>query len=177
MYGIDIQDLGQAIQSAIGKPELDDKAIDIIISSEMFKHKDSIHKQMPWFSDDGEFFKHFSEVDKGMHFLYSQMNHYDHTILPDYKELHAQFVVITYYFPKSKLLSFMRDYINTMVSEAISCRKRLEELFIEMYSRHEKEFIDFVNRYGLYAEYEYVDKPLNIDFILRDLLKVTTNKN
>lgn len=177
LYGIDIQDLGQAIQSAIGKPELDDKAIEIIRASDMFKHMDSIRKEMPWFSDDGEFFKHFSEVDKGMHFLYSQMNHYDHTILPDYKELHAQFVVITYYFPKSKLLSFMRDYINTMVSEAIFCRKRLEELFVEMFSRHEKEFKDFIERFGFYAEYKYVDTPLNIDFILRDLLKVTTKNN
>lgn len=176
LYGIDIQDLGQAIQSAIDKPELDDKAIEIIRTSDMFKHMDSIRKEMPWFLDNEEFFMHFSEVDKGMHFLYSQMNHYDHTILPDYKELHAQITVNSYYIPQCKLLSFLKDHINKMVSEAIFCRKRLEKLFIEMFSRHEKEFFDFIERYGIYAEYEYVDKPLNIDFILRDMLKVTTKK-
>lgn len=176
LYGIDIQDLEQAIQSAIGKPELDKKAIDIIDASDMFKHMDSIHKEMPWLLNNEEFFKHFSEVDKGMHFLYSQMNHYDHTILPDYKELYAQITISSYYIPQCKLLSFLKDHINKMVSEAIFCRKKLEELFIEMFSRHEKEFSDFIERYGLYAEYEYVDKPLNIDFILRDMLKVTTKK-
>ena len=176
LYGIDIQDLEQAIQSAIGKPELDKKAIDIIDDSDMFKHMDSIHKEMPWLLNNEEFFKHFSEVDKGMHFLYSQMNHYDHTILPDYKELYAQITISSYYIPQCKLLSFLKDHINKMVSEAIFCRKKLEELFIEMFSRHEKEFSDFIERYGLYAEYEYVDKPLNIDFILRDMLKVTTKK-
>lgn len=170
LYGIDIQDLQQAIQTSIGKPELDDKAIEMIVSSDMFKHMDSIRKEMPWFFDDEEFFKHFSEVDKGMHFLYSQMNHYDHTILPDYKELHVQMIVCSSFYPKCKLLSFLKDYIGTMVDEAISCRNRLKDLFVEMFTRHKKDFIDFVERYGLYAEYEYVDKPLNIDFVLRDIL-------
>ncbi len=172
LYGIDIQDLQQAIQTSIEKPELDDKAIEMIVSSDMFKHMDSIHKEMPWFFDDEEFFKHFSEVENGMHFLYSQMNHYDHTIIPDYKELYFQMIVGSISKPNCKLLSFLKEYIYKMVSEAILCRKRLEELFIEMYSRHEKEFLDFVKRYGMYEEYEYVDKPLDLGFILRDLLKV-----
>ena len=170
LYGMDIQDLGQAIMSSLNKTELDEKAIELIVSSDMFKHMNLVHKEMPWLSNDEEFFKHFKEVDKGMHFLYSQMNHYDHTILPDYKELHVQMIVCSSFYPKCKLLSFLKDHIGTMVDEAISCRKRLTDLFVEMFTRHEKDFIDFIERYGLYAEYEYVEKPLNIDFVLRDIL-------
>ena len=170
LYNIDIQDFGQVVQTALQNPELDDKAIEIIKSSDMFKHMDDIKKEMPWLLNDDDFFKHFIDVEKGMHFLYSQMNHYDHTILPYYKELHVQMIVSSFYKPKCKLLTFLKEHIENMVSEAISCRKRFEVLFVEMFTRHEKEFIDFVKRYGLYAEYEYVEKPLNIDFVLRDIL-------
>ena len=101
------------------------------------------------------------------------MRHYDYTIIPDYKELYVQILVLSFYFPKSDFFSFLKRHLNTMVSEAITCRKRLEYLFIEIFQRHKEDFLDFVNEYGFYAEFEYVDKPLNIGFIIRDLMKAT----
>jgi len=174
LYGIDIQDLNQVIQSALNNPELDDNAIEIIKASGMFKHMDSIKKEMPWFFNDEDFFKHFPNVEKGMHFLYSEMNHYDHTYLPYFREFHCQLIVGSSFKPNCKLLSFLKDYIGDMVDEAIEYRKRLGHLFYEMQKRHMKEFIDFIGKYGIYAEPKYVEKPLDISFILRDMMKAYT---
>ena len=171
LYNEDIQDLGQVIQYALQIPKLDDKAIEIIQSSDMFKHMDDIKKETPWLLNDDDFFNQYKDIEKGMHFLYSQMNHYDHTILPDYRELHAQTVVLANYFPQCKLLIFLSKHFENMVSEAITCRKRLEKLFVETYRRHKKEFLNFIEIYGIYAEFEYVEKPLDIGFILRDIQK------
>lgn len=173
LYEEDIQDLTQFLQASINKPHLDEQAIDVVKSSDMFKHMVVIYKEMPWFMDDNSFLSHFEDVDKGMHFLYSQMNHYDHTILPDYKELHLQLIVIAYYQPQSKLIEFVKDYIADMVEEAITCRKRLADLFELMILTHNESLKAFFDKYGIYAEYEYVDKPTDIGFILEEVMKAS----
>ena len=173
LYEEDIQDLTQFLQASINKPHLDEQAIDVVKSSDMFKHMVMINKEMPWFMDDKSFLSHFEDVDKGMHFLYSQMNHYDHTILPYYKELHLQLIVAANYLTQSKLLEFLRDYIADMVNDAITCRKRLADLFELMILTHKEALKAFFDKYGIYAEYEYVDKPTDIGFILEEVMKAS----
>lgn len=177
LYEEDIQDLTQFLKVSINKPHLDEQAIDVVKSSDMFKHMIMINKEMPWFMEDKSFLSHFEDVDEGMHFLYSQMNHYDHTILPDYKELHLQLIVIAYYQPHSKLIEFLKDYIADMVDEAITCRKRLAELFELMILTHKEALKAFFDKYGIYAEFEYVDKPTDISFILEEVMKCSSNSN
>lgn len=177
LYEEDIQDLTQFLKVSINKPHLDEQAIDVVKSSDMFKHIIMINKEMPWFMEDKRFLSHFEDVDKGMHFLYSQMNHYDHTILPDYKELHLQLIVIAYYQPQSKLIGFLKDYIADMVDEAITCRKRLAELFELMILTHKEALKAFFDKYGIYTEYEYIDKPTDISFILEEVMKCCSNSN
>jgi len=94
LYGEDIQDLSQALLLSVQKPEHDDKAIDIIKASGMFKHMDDVIREMPWMMDVEQFFSHNSDITRALHFLYSQMHHYDNTYLPDYMELHAQFIAL-----------------------------------------------------------------------------------
>lgn len=156
LYNTDIQDLDQVIKSALNNPMLDDEAIEIIKASKMFKHMELVNDKMPWFMDNDTFFKYFSDVKAGLHFIYSQMNHYDHTILRYYKELHLQLIVGAYYCPQSKLLLFLRDYIKAMLEEAIICRKRLAQLFELILSNHKEESLQFIEKYGFYSEYESV---------------------
>ena len=106
-----------------------------------------------------------------MYFLYSSMNHYDHTILPDYKQLHLQLVTILYSRPDFKVGIFLRDYIGVMVEKAIECRKRFEYLYVEAFTRKEEAFLSFVEKYGAYNDYEYHDKLTDISFILREVMK------
>lgn len=117
------------------------------------------------------FFEHFQGFDKGLHFLHSSMNHYDHTILPDYKQLHLQLVTIALYCPDFKVGIFLRDYIGVMVEEAIECRKRFEDLYVEAFTRNEEVFLSFVGKYGVYNDYKYHDKPTDIGFILSEVMK------
>lgn len=177
LYNENIQDLSQALLSSSRKPEFDDKAIEIIKTSRMFKHMDDVNSEMPWLMNVDQFFSHFSDTKRAMHFLYSQMQHYDNTILPDYNELHLQMITLAYYRPECKVVVFLRDYIAQMVDEAITCRKQLETLFIETYTRYKDDFIVFVNKYGIYKDFEYKPPVTDISFILRDIMKAYSDAN
>lgn len=176
LYDEDIQELTQALLVAQQQPEKSEQAIDLIKSSGMFKHNEEVKRKCPWVFDDDDFFEHFQDFDKGMRFLHSSMNHYDHTILPDYKQLHLQLVTIAHYCPDFKVGIFLRDYIGVMVEEAIECRKRFEDLYVEAFTRNEEVFLSFVEKYGVYNDYEYHDKPTDISFILREVMKAWEKK-
>ena len=175
LYDVDIQEFTQFQLASLHKPELDESAIEIIKSSRMFKHMDDVIRETPWLMDDKDFLNHYTDSEDAMHFLYSQMNHYDHTILPCYKELHLQTIAVAMYFPNSKVAIFLRDYIKQMVKDAVTCRKRLEELFVAMFHERQEDFNSFVDKYGFYADFEYVDQPTDISFILHDMMKALFN--
>ena len=177
LYNQDIQDLNQFLLSAIRMPEHDESAIEIIKSSSMFKHKVAVIRETPWLMEDEDFLKHYSDTDAAMHFLYSQMRQYDNTIIPDYKELHLQTIVITMYYPESKVAIFLRDYIRQMVDDAIEFRERLADIFVLMFNERKDEFVKFIKKYGLYADFEYVDKPTDISFIFHEMMKATARLN
>lgn len=177
LYDQDIQDLTQFFLSAIRKPEYDEAAIEVIKSSSMFKHKEAVIRETPWLMKDEDFLKHYSDTDAAMHFLYSQMRQYDNTIIPDYKELHLQTIVITMYHPASKVAIFLRDYIRKIVDDAIEFRERLADVFVLMFNERKDEFVKFIKQYGLYADFEYVDKPTNISFIFHEMMKATARLN
>lgn len=176
LYEEDIQVLTQVLLAAQRQPEKSDHAIELIKSSGMFKHNEEVKQRSPWLFDDDEFFKHFQDFDKGLHFLYSSMNHYDNSILPYYKQLHLQLVTIVHYFPEFKVGIFLRDYIKVMVEEAIECRKRFADLYVEAFTRNEETFLSFVERYGVYNDYEYHDKPTDISFILHEVMNAWERK-
>lgn len=173
LYDEDIQELTQFQLASLHKPELDESAIEIIKSSRMFKHMDDVIRETPWLMDDKDFLDHYTNSEDAMHFLYSQMNHYDHTILPCYKELHLQTIAVAMYFPNNKVAIFLRDYIKQMVEDAVTCRKRLEELFVAMFHERQEDFNSFVDKYGFYADFEYVDQPTDISLILHDMMKAS----
>lgn len=172
LYGLDIQDFGQALLPSQTAPELNDKAIDIIKKSRMFKHMNDVKRNTPWIFDNNEFLSYYSQnTEDALHFLYSNMNHYDNTIIPYYRELHMQMVLLTYYFPKNTLFVFLMDYIKKMVEEAITCRKRFSELFILLTKNRTKETTDFIQKYGLYQDICYTPKTIDISFLLNDIMK------
>lgn len=171
LFEQDIQDLGQASMAVLNQPEKAQDAIEVVKQSRMFKHMEDVKRDTPWIFDDDQFFANYEDIDRALHFLYSQMNHYDNTILPYYKELHLQLITIAYYYPQCKFHEFLRDYIKAMVEEAVICRKRFEELYVETFSRYEKEFVSFVDRFGFYSNFEYKDTPTDISFLFNDLMK------
>ena len=173
LYDVDIQDLTQFQLASFRNPELDESAIGIIKASRMFKHMDDVMRDIPWIMDDTDFLNHYKDSDAALHFLYSKMNHYDHTILPCYKELHLQTIAIAMYFPKSKVAIFLRDYIKQMVEDAVTCRKRFGELYVVMFHERQQDFVRFIEKYGFYTEFEYVDQPTDISFILHDMMKAS----
>lgn len=173
LYDVDIQDLTQFQLASFRNPELDEAAIEIIKASRMFKHMDDVMRDIPWIMDDTDFLNHYKDSDAALHFLYSEMNHYDHTILPCYKELHLQTIAVAMYFPKSKVAIFLRDYIKQMVEDAVTCRKRFEELYVVMFHERQQDFVRFIEKYGFYTEFEYVDQPTDISFIFHDMMKAS----
>ena len=177
VYNENIQDLGQVLIAAIRKPDCSDKAIEAIKASPMFKHNESVNKEMPWFWNDDALLAAFSDDEDVLHFVYSSLNHYDNTIIPDYRELHVQLITTAYYRPDCKVAAFLRDYIKTMVEEAIECRKRLEAIYEMMKNTRLDSFNAFVAKYGPYIGYKYIENPLDISFILHDLLKATLEDN
>lgn len=171
LYGTDVQELGQVFMTSFLQPEKDEDAINIIKASRMFKHLEDVNRSMPWFWKDEEFFAHYNNTEEELHFLYSQMNHYDSTIIPRYKELYIQMILAAYYHPESRLLAFMQDYIGKMVDEAVICRKRMADLYVATFHHDEGAFVLFIDKYGYYSGFEYVDKPTDIGFLLHDVMK------
>lgn len=172
LYGLNIQDLGQALSPSQSRPELNERAIEIIKSSKMFKHMEDVKATSSWLFDDAQFLSHYANVQEALHFLYCNMIHYDNTIIPYYKELHLQMIMLTYYFPQNTLFVFMRDYIKEMVEEAITCRTRFADLFMLLAKERSTETFAFVEQYGLYRDIEYKPKPVDIGFLLKDIMKV-----
>lgn len=173
LYSEDIQDLGQAILCSLKYPEKDADAIEVVRSSRMFKVMDDVKRDTPWLLNDDEFLTHFPESYKALHCIYSLLEHYDKTYIPRFRELHIQLITTAYYFPNSKFIQFLCDYIQNMVDEAITIRKRLGELFVLMHDQRQTDFDAFVEEYGFYYEYNYEPKPIDISFVLHDIMKAT----
>ena len=171
LYGLNIQDLGQALMPSQSHPDLNDRAIEIIKASRMFKHMEYVKATSPWLFDNAQFLSYYANAGDALHFLYSSMNHYDNTIIPDYKELHMQMIVLAYYFPQNTLFVFMRDYIKNMVDEAIECRTIFTGLFMLLVEERSAETRTFIDEYGLYRDIEYKPQPIDIGFIFKDIMK------
>lgn len=171
LYGEDIQDIGQALHASFHRPELNDQAIDVIRVSRMFKHMEDVKRETPWILDDDEFLNHYPNTVEALHFLYSNMNHYDNTILQDYREFHMQMVVLAANSPQNTLVVFLREYIGKMVDYAIACRKRYAELYRLLEKTRPDDTADFVLKYGIYRFIDYVPTTLDIGFLLRDMMK------
>ena len=80
-------------------------------------------------------------------------------------------IVLAHYFPQNTLFVFMRDYIKEMVDEAIECRKIFAELFMLLVEERSAETRAFIEENGLYSDIEYKPQPIDIGFILRDIMK------
>lgn len=171
LYQEDIQDLTQALSPSFRRPELNEDAIEIIKASKMFKHMELVKNTSPWIMNDEEFLDHYKCIDDALHFIYSNLQHYDHTIIPDYRELQLQMVRLAYYYPKNTLFIFMKDYITKMVDEAITCRKRFAELFYLVAKMRSSETLSFIERYGVYQDVDYTPTTLDISFLLNDVFK------
>lgn len=57
------------------------------------------------------------------------------------------------------------------LDEAIAVRKRLENLYIDTFSKDENGSLDFCKKYGHYSQYEYEEGVIDISRTLNALLK------
>lgn len=178
LYGCNIQDLGQALMPSQTRPKLNDKAIEIIKASRMFKHLDDVKRETPWVLENSQFLDYYSEkVEKALHFIYSGMNHYDNTIIPNYRELHMQMLILANNYPGNSLYVFMKDHITKMVEEAIFFRERLTDLFLLLASERSTETSEFIEKYGIYKGLYYKPKTIDISFIFNDIMKALYKNN
>ena len=74
-----------------------------------------------------------------------------------------------------KVIARIKQGFSDILEETIKTRKRLEELYIATAFRDKEGFKAFVEKYGLYKDYEYIDTPISIDHILHDMMKASNN--
>ena len=46
-----------------------------------------------------------------------------------------------------------------------------------LFQEREEEFVKFIKQYGFYADFEYVDRPTNISFIIQEIMESTARLN
>ena len=63
------------------------------------------------------------------------------------------------------------DQLMEMVEEAITCRTRFADLFMLLVNERSTETLAFIEQYGLYRDIEYKPQPVDIGFLLKDIMK------
>ena len=166
LYGDDIQTIDQLIRSAINHPEKDDDAVEILHMSDIFNPQKDTKKLWPWFDKDGDFFARYPSTSDQLFFLSNQFLHFDKTYLPASKQNLIATSTVRIWFPQSKMIAAINDGFGAVLREQIRIRKRLEELYVDVFTRDRTGFEKFVEKYGFYSDFVYND-ILNVD--LRDV--------
>lgn len=175
LYGDDIQTMAQLIASASRHIDKDDEALKIISDNKLFQPEEDRKANWPWLDEDDDFFNHHDSTEKQMFFLHCQFLHFDLTYIPSLKQNFASLCLAESMCPQSKVIARIKQGFGDILEETIKTRKRLEELYIATAFRDKEGFKAFIEKYGLYKDYEYIDTPISIDHILHDMMKASNN--
>lgn len=171
-YGDDIQTMDQFLVSAVHHTDKDDTAIDLLKKQKwMTPPKEQTKTIWPWFHDDEEFFKHFSTTQDVLFFLGNQFLHYDKTYLPIFRENAMNVWIFSKFRKDSQVVQVIAQHMKDILDEAIAVKKRLEDLYLDTFTKDEKGFLEFCKKYGHYSQYEYKEGVIDISRTLSALLK------
>lgn len=171
-YGDDIQTMDQFLIAAVHHTDKDDAAIDLLKKQKwMITPKERTKDIWPWFHNDEDFFNHFPTTQDVLFFLGNQFLHYDKTYLPIFRENAVNLWIFSKLRKDSKVVQIIAQHMKDILDEAITVRKRLENLYIDTFSKDEEGFLEFCKKYGHYSQYEYTEGVLDISRTLRALLE------
>lgn len=71
----------------------------------------------------------------------------------------------------SQVVQVIAQHMKDILDEAIAVRKRLEDLYLDTFTKDEKGFLEFCKKYGQYSQYEYKEGVIDISRTLSALLK------
>ena len=175
LYGEDIQTMGQLVAAASKNTDKDRDALQIISNNHLFQPVGDRKAQWSWFDDDEAFFHHFPTTEKLLFFINCQLLHYDLTYIPTFKQAFASNCVAEYICPQSKVIARIKQGFTDIQEDAIYVRKRLAYLYIKTIEKDKDGFDAFAEKYGFNKNYEYQEIPINIDHILRDMIRASLN--
>lgn len=171
-YGDDIQTMDQFLISAVHHTDKDAAAIDLLRKQKwMTAPKEQTNVIWPWFNNDEDFFNHFPTTQDVLFFLDNQFLHYDKTYLPIFRENAMNVGIFARLRKDSHVVQIIAQHMQDILDEAITVRKRLENLYIDTFSKDEEGFLEFCKKYGHYSQYEYTEGVLDISRTLRALLE------
>ena len=171
-YGDDIQTMDQFLISAVHHTDNDAAAIDLLRKQKwMTAPKEQTNVIWPWFNNDEDFFNHFPTTQDVLFFLDNQFLHYDKTYLPIFRENAMNVGIFARLRKDSKVVQIIAQHMQDILDEAITVRKRLENLYIDTFSKDEDGFLEFCKKYGHYTQYEYTEGVLDISRTLWALLE------
>lgn len=171
-YGDDIQTMDQFLVSAVHHTDKDNAAMDLLKKQKwMTAPNEQTRAIWSWFNNDEEFFKHFSTTQDVLFFLNNQFLHYDKTYLPIFRENAMNVWIFAKIRKDSLVVQEVAQHMKDILDEAIAVRKRLENLYIDTFSKDENGSLDFCKKYGHYSQYEYEEGVIDISRTLNALLK------
>ena len=171
-YGDDIQTMDQFLISAVHHTDKDAAAIDLLRKQKwMTAPKEQTNVIWPWFNNDEDFFNHFPTTQDVLFFLDNQFLHYDKTYLPIFRENAMNVGIFARLRKDSHVVQIIAQHMQDILDEAITVRKRLENLYIDTFSKDEEGFLEFCKKYRHYSQYEYTEGVLDISRTLRALLE------
>lgn len=171
-YGDDIQTFEQFLISAVHHTYKDAEAIELLEKQKwMTPPAEQTSLVWPWFNDDEAFFAHFSTTQDVMFFLYNQFMHYDKTYLPSFQTNALNVGIFAKLRKDSRVVQNVSKHLHAVLDEAIRVRKRLEDLYVDTFTRDEKGFLAFCEKYGHYRHFEYHSGTIDISRTLRALLE------
>lgn len=171
-YGDDIQTFDQFLISAVRHTDKDTDAIYLLEKQKwMTPPAEQTSLVWPWFNDDEAFFAHFQTTQDVMFFLCNQFTHYDKTYLPIFQTNALNMGIFAKLRKDSQMVQKISQHLHAVLDEAIRMRKRLEDLYVDTFTRDEKGFLAFYEKYGHYRHFEYQPGTIDISRTLRALLE------
>lgn len=171
-YGDDIQTMDQFLVSAVHHTDKDDAAIELLKKQKwMMAPQEQTRDIWPWFQDDEEFFKHFPTTQDVLFFLDNQFLHYDKTYLPIFRENALNVWIFAKLRKDSQVIQVLAQHFKDILDEAIAVRKRLEDLYLDTFTKDKEGFLEFCKKYGHYGQYEYKEGVIDISRTLSALLQ------
>lgn len=162
LYGEDIQTMSQLLITCMRHSDKDNEAVSLLSRIKMFSPEEDTIKMWPWFNKDEDFFAHYPKTEDELFFIMNQFMHFDKTYLPTCQKNLVTTSALRVYIPQSKIIAAINDGFGAVYREEVRIRKRLADLYVEVYIRDEKGFHDFADRYGFYHDFEFED-VINVD--------------
>lgn len=103
----------------------------------------------PWFDNDEDFFKHYTETRDALFFIYNQIDHYDDVYLPSQRENFVSGVFLSIIRGDSKTFRILSEHWKDIYKESIRIRKRIADLYYKILSKDPRGAFMFQQTVGL----------------------------